>query len=100
MFKYKDHIHLSAEGIVNSYIRVVPIIFRDKDKYFYVTDGTHHNWHRINGPALMIGKSKVLEWWINGDDWTEEVLRWCTSKDIDPADLSEMDAIAMCLEVL
>lgn len=86
-------------GHFKSYSGVVPDIYRDKDKFWYVIDSKNRfKLRRLEGPAML---SNVKTWSIgDGLDYFDIVVDWCRARDLDPDDLSEEDAVVMWSEII
>lgn len=90
-FGYPDSSNIGP----SSYRPVLPNIFRDKDKFWYNTEGEEH---RSDGPSDYI--LDTIIWRYDGDIVTKEVTEWCNRKEADPFDLSEVEIMIMWSEIL
>lgn len=77
----------------NNYELVLPILYRDKFKYFYVVGLCN----RSDGPAYIEHTSR--EWFINDDEVTDLVEGWCNLHKCDIDDLTEREILIMWAEI-
>lgn len=80
----------------NVYCHHIPLIFRDRDKY-WCRDYGAAPLHRITGPAMFDGPLRL--WFCKNQEFTDEVYVWCRKHEMDMDDLTEQEALMMWMEI-
>lgn len=83
------------------YILVTPIVYRDKDKFWYSVMNGDTFWHRQDGPAVLRFKRGDEDWHFGGnrDRINDKVISWCLANEADIADLTEREILIMWSEI-
>lgn len=93
----------------NPYLIVVPIMYRDKDKFWEHLDHkglSRYYLFRLDGPAEIYGDAHRTgftrfqrDWSYKNVECTDKVSHWCSRHNYDIDDLSEEELIIMWTEI-
>ena len=51
--------------------------------------------HRLDGPAINAEKLQIYQWWINGVNKTNKIIKWLEDNEIDWRNMSNEEKVLL-----